>query len=489
MVEMRIDQIQHAGDTQIRMQLDFYAVDDYVRAMQEGDVFPPVDVFFDGETYWLADGFHRIDATGKLNKDTISATVHEGSKRDAILFAVDKNRRYGVRLSNKDKQRMVKMFLTDEVLAEQSNYEIAKRCSVSESLVRTTRNFIYVLNVDKKSTTRKATRNGTTYTVDTENIGKTATAEAEQSQETLFESTAEPAEVLTLVDAPVQYEAEPVEAATVEETIALPVEPEAAIVEPVAIQRTSRIDIINADSQYLSQVVDRPVQLVITSPPYNVGIEYDSVSDDLSTYIPLVTSVWKECYKVMQDGARIAVVVPFGVGRNPYIPFDCQIMNTLIEAGFTLRGRIVWDKNTTGGRTSWGSWRLPSAPSIRDTTECIIVAHKGSSSLEIPSAAKLKDDKSTYSAWLADGDYFMELAQDHWVIAPESAKRVKHPAPFPVELVERLMHFYAYPGAHVLDPFGGSGTVAVAAQKLGCDATIVEISQQYCELAKGRLSK
>lgn len=132
---------------------------------------------------------------------------------------------------------------------------------------------------------------------------------------------------------------------------------------------------------------------------------------------------------------------------------------------------------------------MSSNPSLRDTTEAIIVAHKGESKLEIPAEHKLQDDKGTYTPWLVDSDYFTSLAQDHWVVAPESAQRIGHPAPFPVELVERLIKFYAYPGAHVVDPFGGSGTVGVAAQRLGCDATLFEISQQYCELAKERLGQ
>ena len=248
------------------------------------------------------------------------------------------------------------------------------------------------------------------------------------------------------------------------------------------------ITILNNDARQVGEMVSDPVHLVITSPPYNVGIEYDQHDDDMEDYLPFLTNVWQACYRVMVDGGRIAVVVPFGVGRNPYTLFDCQVAQTLMDAGFIIRGRIIWDKNTTGNRTSWGSFRLPSSPAIRDTTECIIVAHKGGDALEIPTEAKLRDEKGTYTEWLADGDYFMSLAQDHWVVAPESAQRVHHPAPFPVELVTRLMHFYAFPGAHVLDPFGGSGTVGVAAKQLGCKATLVEISAAYCALAQERIT-
>jgi len=504
--EMKISQIQHAGDTQIRVQLDLYAVEDYARAMRDGEAFPPVDVFFDDDNYWLADGFHRIEASEQLGKTTISANVHQGSKRDAILFAIDTNRRYGVRLKNQDKQKMVKMFLEDEIWQGWSNVEIANKCGVDQSTVKRHRDSIICIAKDAKPKERKATRNGKTYTINTENIGKPAEPKPELPQNALFEAQPQPEpepapiteqplpawaqgfdentepeikdeEIAAIVTPQPKPEAEPI----------VEVAPVADVAQPEPVKPTYTVSVINADSQYLSQKIETPVHLVVTSPPYNVGIDYGYSVDNLLTYIPLITTVWRECYKVMADGARIAVVVPFGVGRNPYIPFDCQIVQTLVNAGFQLRGRIVWDKNTTGNRTSWGSFRLPSDPSIRDTTECIIVAHKGQSKLELPNEVKLKDEKGTYTEWLADVDEFMGMAQDHWVIAPESAQRVKHPAPFPVELAKRLIRFYAYPGAHVLDPFGGSGSVGLAAQELGCHATLIEISQQYCELAKGRL--
>jgi site-specific DNA-methyltransferase (adenine-specific) len=191
----------------------------------------------------------------------------------------------------------------------------------------------------------------------------------------------------------------------------------------------------------------------------------------------------------MEDGARIAVVVPFGTGRNPWMPVSPIIYSLLKTTGFTLRGQIIWDKNTTGNRTSWGSFRMSSNPAIRDTTEAIIIAHKGDGNLAIPENLRCVDAKGTYTGALSDSNYFMELSQDHWVIAPESAQRVGHPAPFPIELAKRLIDLYAYPGAHVLDPFGGSGTTAIAAMRCACRATLVEIDEGYCRLTKRRLVK
>lgn len=249
------------------------------------------------------------------------------------------------------------------------------------------------------------------------------------------------------------------------------------------------IDIVCADARDLARMNIAPVHLVITSPPYNVGIDYathnDSMSDD--EYQDMLYQVFQQCHRVMVEGARIAVVVPFGVGRDPWTPMPPIIYTLLKATGFTLRGQIVWDKNTTGNRTSWGSFRLPTNPALRDTTEAIIVAHKGNGALEMPEHLRIYDEKGACAPALANADYFMELAQDHWVVAPESAQRVGHPAPFPVQLARRLIDFFAFPGAHVLDPFGGCGSTAVAARQAGCKATLIDIDRGYCDLAGGRV--
>ena len=251
------------------------------------------------------------------------------------------------------------------------------------------------------------------------------------------------------------------------------------------------VTIHNADCRNLDTLGIAPVHLVVTSPPYNVGIDYATHDDDMTEddYQDLLYDVFGQCWQVMEEGARIAIVVPFGVGRNPWVPVPPIIYSLLKATGFTLRGQIIWDKNTTGNRTSWGSFRLSSNPAIRDTTEAIIVAHKGSGNLVVPDQVRGVDGKGTYTAALSDSDYFMELAQDHWVVAPESAQRVGHPAPFPIELARRLIDFYAYPGAHILDPFGGSGTTGIAALQAGCRATLVEVDGEYCRLAKERLTR
>ena len=468
-----IDRIRTDGGTQSRVQLDWIATGEYAVAMQDGAVFPPVVVFYDGTDYWLADGFHRIQAATQAGLTEFPADVRQGTVRDAVLHSVGANASHGVRRTNADKRAAVLRLLEDAEWRGWSNEEIARRTAVSSRTVSRVRSEIDSDIVRVAEEQRKGA-DGRTY--NTANIGKRAAPT--------------PAAPVLIPDLAPVLVAPPMPDEDEEWTDlrdVLPIVPDEVEAEPTAPAAAPSIRIINADSQSIHALNISPVHLVVTSPPYNVGIDYDVAADDLLTYIPLITSVWRQCFDVMADGARIAVVVPFGVGRNPWVPLASQVMQTLTDAGFTLRGQIIWDKNTSGNRTTWGSFRLPSDPSLRDTTEAIIVAHKGSSRLKLPADVKLKDDKGTHTAPLADSAYFMELAQDHWVVAPESAQRVKHPAPFPPELVKRLIDFYAFPGAHVLDPFGGSGTTAIAAKLTGCHATLVELSAEYCRLAEERV--
>jgi DNA modification methylase len=166
--------------------------------------------------------------------------------------------------------------------------------------------------------------------------------------------------------------------------------------------------------------------------------------------------------------------------------FSAQIAVLLEDARLNLLGSVIWDKGTTGNRTSWGSFRLPTAPALRDRTEEILILQKGEEPLAVPSEYIFEDERGKYSPLLADPDYFMKLAQDLWSIPPESAERIGHPAPVPVELAERLIRFYAYPSAHILDPFCGSGSTLVAALRWGCRATGLDLDASYCALARER---
>jgi DNA modification methylase len=483
--DLRVKIIRTDGGTQSRVQLDWLAVDEYTHAMQEGATFPPVVVFHDGQEYWCADGFHRLQAAERAGLETVAADVRQGTRRDAVLYSVGANSSHGVRRTNADKRAAVLLLLNDAEWALWSDGAVASKCGVSQAFVSSLRRSLPTQNgfesVRKGADGRK---------INTAAIGKrTETAPAEPEPQEVFDWTeegeGEPGKFTE------EHKCETVgpEPATLEGHYLPPRHPAAAHDSTSGASPHMAVHVHNADAaQGIRAYVTDPVHLVVTSPPYNVGIDYDMHADDMGTHLDMLTDVWRRCHEVMAEGARICVVVPFGVGRSPWVPFAARIMETLQAAGFTLRGQIVWDKNTTGNRTSWGSWRMPSAPALRDTTESIVVAHKGSGTLAIPDDVLCTDGEGRkYAPWLS-ADYFMELAQDHWAISPESAQRVKHPAPYPVELVTRLIHFYAFPGAHVLDPFGGSGTTGVAAVQQGCAATLFDISAQYCQLAQERIN-
>lgn len=164
---------------QPRVRLEPSLVDEYAQAMTEGAAFPPLTVYQDGATHWLADGFHRYHAARQAGIDTLDCTIHPGTLRDAILHAVGANDTHGMRRTNLDKRRAVETLLNDPEWSQWSNYQIADRCAVSEGLVRSVRD-IYVQNAD---TPRLATRNGTTYEVNTANIGRKVDSTSEPDED------------------------------------------------------------------------------------------------------------------------------------------------------------------------------------------------------------------------------------------------------------------------------------------------------------------
>lgn len=239
----------------------------------------------------------------------------------------------------------------------------------------------------------------------------------------------------------------------------------------------------------LDHFPDEFADLAIFSPPYpDAGVVYDEQSDaiNLADWCQLVAGA----AAVLHDGwqvSRLCMVIPSAVGRSPYVPITGSAWNALGDAGFTPEAEIVWDKATTGNRTTWGSNRQPTEPRIRDRHEVVLVA-RSQHEQRIDKDEVLVDDGTgrKVSPWL-DQDTFLEATQSVWQIGPESAKRVGHPAPFPPALVERLLRLYGWPGCTVLDPFAGSGTVGQVAIDLGANAVLCDQSEAYCELMRERL--
>jgi DNA modification methylase len=242
--------------------------------------------------------------------------------------------------------------------------------------------------------------------------------------------------------------------------------------------------IIQHTSEEMKELPDCSVHLMVTSPPYNVGKDYD---EDLSLeeYLAFLKRVWKETYRVLVSGGRACINVA-NVGRKPYIPLHAFIMRDMIDLGFLMRGEIIWDKAASASTsTAWGSWQSASNPTLRDVHEYILVFSKENYRREktngrIDTIATEEFLQSTKSVW---------FTQSVWKLAAESAKRVGHPAPFPVELPYRLIQLYTYSGEIILDPFMGSGQTAIAALEAERHFVGYETSEKYVRLAKRRIKQ
>jgi hypothetical protein len=173
--KIRLEKINVDGDLQVRDKIIEDAVREYAEVIREGGKMPPVTVFFDGKTYHLADGWHRFFAHKQAAFAEIEAEVHDGSRRDAILFAVSANDKHGLRRTNADKRRSVLVLLEDFEWSEWNNIKIAEVCGVSATFVDKIRKEMNT----PQPTARKVTRGGVEYTMDTSKMGRTKKAKPE----------------------------------------------------------------------------------------------------------------------------------------------------------------------------------------------------------------------------------------------------------------------------------------------------------------------
>ena len=247
------------------------------------------------------------------------------------------------------------------------------------------------------------------------------------------------------------------------------------------------------DARSMSAVADDSVALVVTSPPYFAGKQYEEELDregvpgSYIEYLELLRAVFADCKRVLEPGGRIAVNVA-NLGRKPYRSLSADVMSILQDDLHLLpRGEIIWQKGEgANGSCAWGSFRSAANPVLRDVTERVLIASKGRFGRALAPKERMRDGLPFESTIGADD--FMALTLDVWDVPPESAVRVQHPAPFPVELPQKLMELYTYAGDLVVDPFCGSGSTLVAAARCGRDAVGYDLDPQYVEIALARLA-
>ncbi len=251
-------------------------------------------------------------------------------------------------------------------------------------------------------------------------------------------------------------------------------------------------EIFCGDSRAMDRVPDRSVALMVTSPPYFAGKEYEEalgqghVPGSYLDFLRMLEDVFAECTRKLEPGGRMAVNVA-NLGRRPYRSLSADVVTILQDRlRLLLRGEIIWQKaRGSAGSCAWGSFQRPANPVLRDLTERVVVASKGRFDRALSPAERAR--RGLPSVGSMSRDHFMALTTDVWELPAESATRVGHPAPFPVELPERLIHLYTYYGDLVLDPMMGGGATAVAAVRTGRHFVGYDTDPGYVERARERV--
>lgn len=264
-----------------------------------------------------------------------------------------------------------------------------------------------------------------------------------------------------------------------------------SVEKPVVLDR-----LFHGDAREMTheQVADRSVALLITSPPYFTGKEYESdmasghVPSSYVEYLEMLRDVLAVCLPKLEPGGRMAVNVA-NLGRKPYRSLSADVITILQDdLGMLLRGEVIWQKaKGAGGSCAWGSYRSPQNPVLRDVTERVVIASKGRFDRAV-SRADRETQGLPHEATI-ETDQFLEATIDIWEIPSERATRVGHPAPFPVALPGRLIELFTYKGDLVLDPFIGSGTTAVAAKQAGRHYVGFDTEAEYISLAEKRIDQ
>lgn len=240
--------------------------------------------------------------------------------------------------------------------------------------------------------------------------------------------------------------------------------------------------ILCTSAESMAAIPDNAVHLMITSPPYNARKDYDE-DLTLQEYLELLKKVFAETYRVLVPGGRACINVA-NLGRKPYLPLTAFVTQLMLDIGFLMRGEIIWDKAASASpSTAWGSWQSASNPTLRDVHEYILIFSK------MDYKRSLKKEEKEVKMNSIGRDDFLEWTKTIWKMKAASARRIGHPAPFPVELPARLIELYSFETDVVLDPFMGSGTTAIAALQHQRKYIGFEVSEEYVALANERIKK
>lgn len=244
--------------------------------------------------------------------------------------------------------------------------------------------------------------------------------------------------------------------------------------------KAKSIYIYNDDILSANAIKDKSIDLIVTSPPYNVDIKYKNYSDDISYDEYLIfTKEWlTKCYNLTKEDGRLCLNIPLDKNKGGQQCVYADIATITKKVGWKYHTTIIWNEQNISRRTAWGSWLSASAPFVIAPVEMIVVLYK-------------KRWKKTSGSKKSDitREEFMTWTNGVWDFSGESKTKIGHPAPFPVELPKRCIKLFSFVDDTVLDPFLGSGTTLIACVETNRKGIGIDIDKKYCKLAKERLKK
>ena len=266
--------------------------------------------------------------------------------------------------------------------------------------------------------------------------------------------------------------------------------------------QNEKFTLIHDDVLTTTRVENESVDLVITSPPYNVDIQYNSHKDDVSyaDYLEFSNKWMARCYEWLKDEGRFCLNIPLDKNKGGQQSVGADLTTLAKQVGFHYHSTIIWNEGNISRRTAWGSWKSASAPYVIAPVELIVVLYKAK--WKKTSGSKVSDIERdefldwTNGLWVLDDENkssditpneITEWTNRMWVFNGESKKRIGHPAPFPIELPRRCIKLFSYVDDVVLDPFCGSGTTIIAAVNNNRKGIGIDVDKKYCELARKRI--
>jgi DNA modification methylase len=465
-------------------------IDEYREALQRGDKFPVLTVFFDGKNHFLVDGWYRYYAYQVEQIQTVKTLIYQGSIREALLFSATINQRHGVRRSQADKRRAVEILLKDEEWSQWSDRTIGRHCGVHHSTVAKYRQQHLISSLANSPVTperKYRDKHGNETTMDTSNIGgrkRNGNGNEHQSEHTshqiqLFEHIRHVVESYRVsypkLTADVTQNCETL-------TVRASERPGEAAEHPSGEEVRQSLEpfvnqVIQADClDILPQIPANSVPIVITDVPYSTDIASTDANQEYADYLAWLRECLTELYRVgTPDGRYCFNLRPDVVVNGIIRPFYSHFLTIAESLGFCYRTDVTFSVSTFQSSTALG-WGSASNPRLMNPTERVLILYKQQwEKLEKGVSDKL-------------GAEALKLTNGLWVIDPDDRQDVSlHIAKLPLKIPINLLKLLSYKDDCVLDPFAGGGSVGVAAKRLGRQFIMIDQSEQSCEVARERL--